>query len=36
MKPALKLPLVLTANERQLILEDFVYVEEGHASVIRA
>ncbi len=36
MKPALKVPLSLAEAERQLILDDLVYIEEGYASVIRA
>jgi hypothetical protein len=35
MKPDGKVPLTLTEAERNLILEDLVYVEDDHASVIR-
>ena len=35
-KPDPKVPLALAEAERQLILEDLVYVEDGYASVIRA
>jgi|HubBroStandDraft_6_1064221.scaffolds.fasta_scaffold3311823_2 hypothetical protein len=36
MKSALKVPLSLAEAERQLILDDLVYIEEGYASVLRA
>jgi hypothetical protein len=36
MKPTLKVAIALAEDERQLVLEDLVYVEEGHAAVIRA
>ena len=35
-KPDPKVPLAMTEAERNLILEDLVYVEDNYASVIRA
>ncbi len=35
-KPDPKVPFALTEDERKLILEDLVYIEEHYASVIRA
>ena len=35
-KPDQKVPLALTEDERKLILEDLVYVEDDYAAVIRA